>query len=166
MDWFTADPHYGHEKIIGYCERPFVSLEHMDETLISNHNSRVDHGDEVWMVGDFTMRDPQPYLKRLRGRIHLIQGNHDKPRKWATSQFASCCWVKNLVVEGQEIILRHIPLPLWEGEPKVWHLFGHCHGKHFVPVCKPMLDVGVDVNNFKPISFAEVKIRIEERLQS
>ena len=23
MHWFTADPHYGHDRIIRFCDRPF-----------------------------------------------------------------------------------------------------------------------------------------------
>ena len=30
--WFTSDHHFGHHKIIGYCNRPFNSVGHMERT--------------------------------------------------------------------------------------------------------------------------------------
>lgn len=32
--WFTSDTHFGHQNILRFCERPFVSVEEMDNTII------------------------------------------------------------------------------------------------------------------------------------
>jgi calcineurin-like phosphoesterase family protein len=80
MIYFTSDLHLGHANIIKLCNRPFSSLEEMNETLIANWNARVTNGDEVYVLGDLMFRvidSPEKYLTRLRGKKHLILGNHD-----------------------------------------------------------------------------------------
>lgn len=35
-NWYTADPHFGHENVIKFCNRPFRSANHMDAVLMQN----------------------------------------------------------------------------------------------------------------------------------
>lgn len=77
--WFTSDQHFGHEAIIGYCDRPFPNSVEMDEALIKNYNKLVQDNDVVYFLGD-TGWNKQGSLKRiierLKGRKILILGNH------------------------------------------------------------------------------------------
>ena len=34
MIWFTSDLHLGHRSVLNFCERPFETVEEMNETLI------------------------------------------------------------------------------------------------------------------------------------
>lgn len=80
MDWFTSDLHLGHENIISFCDRPYSSLEEMNDALIDNWNSVVDPDDRVWVLGDLAMgqlRHTVPLLGRAHGTKILVAGNHD-----------------------------------------------------------------------------------------
>ena len=50
--FFTSDLHFGHENVIKFDERPFNSVEEMDEELIKRWNNKVGKGDIVYVLGD------------------------------------------------------------------------------------------------------------------
>lgn len=78
-EWFTSDQHFGHTNILKYCNRPFDTVEAMNEHLVDAYNAVVKDDDIVWHMGDFAMSwlAVPKYLRRLRGEKHLILGNHD-----------------------------------------------------------------------------------------
>ena len=39
--WFTSDPHYDHKNILRFNERPFNTIESMNEALINNWNNNI-----------------------------------------------------------------------------------------------------------------------------
>lgn len=41
MIWFTSDFHLGHKSAIRMCDRPFETVEEMNEALIGNFNRSV-----------------------------------------------------------------------------------------------------------------------------
>lgn len=51
--FFTSDTHFGHKAIIGFCDRPFSSVEEMTEVLVENWNSVVGPTDTIYHLGDF-----------------------------------------------------------------------------------------------------------------
>ena len=64
MIYFTSDLHLGHANIIRHCNRPFSSVEEMDETLIRNWAKRVKANDTVYVLGDLMFRNqksPEEY---------------------------------------------------------------------------------------------------------
>ena len=79
--FFTADLHLGHTNVIKYCNRPFQTVEEMNEKLIENWNERISDKDEIYVIGDFAFmgtKQTEEVLKRLKGRKYLLRGNHDK----------------------------------------------------------------------------------------
>ena len=52
--FFIADCHFGHKNIIKYCDRPYSSVEEMDETILNNINKTVFPSDTLYILGDFT----------------------------------------------------------------------------------------------------------------
>jgi calcineurin-like phosphoesterase family protein len=79
--FFTADHHFGHARIIELCDRPFSSIEEMNETLIDKWNAVVKPGDTVWHLGDVAMgpiTQSLSLISRLNGHKYLVPGNHDR----------------------------------------------------------------------------------------
>lgn len=79
--WFSADLHFGHRNIIGYCARPYRDVEEMNAGLVARWNALVAPDDEVWVLGDVAMGkidDSLSVIGRLHGELHLLTGNHDR----------------------------------------------------------------------------------------
>ena len=151
--WFTADEHYSHAKIIEHCKRPFATVEEMNETIIRNHNSVVVPGDTVWHLGDFVWKDIYTnWDSKLNGIHKFIKGNHDRQKTWPS--------IEEITIEGQRIVLCHYAMRVWSASHYgAWQLYGHSHGT-LAPLGK-QYDVGVDNNNFFPISFEELKEKLD-----
>lgn len=156
MEFFISDTHFGHSNILKFCQRPFLDVQDMDEKLIKNWNSIVSEKDIVYHLGDFSWRNPELYREQLNGKIVLIKGGHDY--RWNAklfSNFVETCDSKTICLRKQVIVLSHFCYRVWnKSHYGSWHLYGHSHGK-LEPIGKSW-DVGVDVNNFKPLSMDEI----------
>jgi calcineurin-like phosphoesterase family protein len=169
--FFISDTHFGHDRIIGYCNRPFKDYREMDRAMEENWNAVVGKGDTVWHLGDFAFgRDAEPwYIRniadRLHGHIHLIRGNHDAlAENQLKSRFASISDYKEITEQGHKIVLFHYGLRTWHHDLRgTWHLYGHSHGG--LPPYGKSLDIGVDDWNFTPVSFAELKSKMDKLQQ-
>ena len=133
--FFTADTHFGHANIIGYCARPFASVEEMDEAMIANWNAVVGADDVVWHLGDFALRADAKHVgavfRRLNGVKHLVLGNHDKQATrdlpWANRGGVQ---IADKTYDGQRAIMCHYGLRVWPGMQRgAISLYGHSHGR-------------------------------------
>jgi len=153
--WFTSDSHFGHDDIRRFCNRPFISVEVMDEILIKNWNEAVSPEDHIYHLGDFAWRNIRNYIEQLNGYIHLIRGSHDKQIGNLSTLFTEVCDLKKLVIEGNAIIMCHYQMTTWQASHyNSIQLYGHSHGRS-EPVGKQM-DVGVDTNGYYPYSFEDI----------
>lgn len=157
--YFTADLHLGHKNIIEYSNRPFHSTQEMDDCLINNWNNTINDSDEIYILGDLTFYMPKKavdLVHHLKGRKHLIAGNHDKhltKNKEFISLFESFSDFGKTIkihdtnsVDGiQRIVLCHYPLLTWEkAHYGAWHLHGHSHGSLKDDNTALRLDIGID----------------------
>lgn len=173
--FFTADTHFGHQAIIKHCGRPFSCAEEMDEAIIHNWNSLIRPTDTVWHLGDFAWKHHERYLDRLRGKIHLVLGNHDKMSASSKERFASVNEVFMGKVDGNKnsprFFLFHYPCVSWprkrwegSGPGSCIHLFGHVHGR-YSRATDAAMDVGVDCRAFYPFPYDEVLALIDTKMQ-
>ena len=169
MTYFTADLHLGHEGIIRFCNRPFTSVSEMDEVLIRNWNSRITDRDDVYILGDLmhkSKKKPENVLGELKGRKHLIIGNHDG---WLKDIDAGKYLVEvekmiELKMNGMELTLCHYPLLSWPHMHQGGYcIFGHIHNNReesawpFIRENPFLLNAGVDVNWYSPVLFSELQ---------
>ena len=80
MIYFTSDLHFGHDKPFLYEPRGFTNIYDMNNAIFRNWNSIVTEEDDVYVLGDLMLNNNEGgiwLIKRLRGRIHIILGNHD-----------------------------------------------------------------------------------------
>lgn len=175
--FFTSDTHFGHFNISKYCHRPFESRKEMDDTLIENWNSVVPKDGIVIHCGDFMLPHKTSYeeyikvMEKLNGHIYLCRGNHDRiplgevpneiKEKYPNFGLDVVNDIMMVQVEGINIIACHFPLLSY---PSDYHVFGHIHtlkdgicygidGDVNAKLRKTQYDVGVDQNNYAPISY-------------
>lgn len=166
MIWLTADSHWGHANIIKYCNRPFSSVEEMDETLIKNWNDRVGKDDTVYHLGDFAFRGghPKKYLDRLNGNVSLCLGNHDVEKYALEAGFFHVGQYRKVRYNKEKFIMMHYPILEWDTcHHGSYMLHGHVHGDWDHDTEYRRLDVGVDSHDYAPISIEEVVKRLEGR---
>lgn len=167
--FFTSDTHFDHKNIIKYCSRPWSTVEEMNQSIIDNWNSVVTPEDTVFHLGDVSFGGNTNlinYVSQLNGHIILIKGNHDRKLQQTICDklFDYTCQQLRLNIEEYTVILNHYPLLCFAEDVQ---LFGHIHsGPHSTSIdvnrfnnCgyDNQYDVGVDNNNFTPISWAKIK---------
>lgn len=187
--FWTSDTHFGHTNIIKYCQRPFENVDEMNQKMIENWNNVVGPDDVVFHLGDVgfgSVRSIVDILQQLNGHKYLILGNHD----WSTIKgdkagafrncFEDCTQQMKVRVDGRVIWMNHFPFLTFEnmynGMDAAWQLFGHVHsGKHQTTgldinrlqyLYPNQYDVGVDNNNYTPVSYDQVKSIITEQMLS
>jgi calcineurin-like phosphoesterase family protein len=175
MIYFTADLHLGHANIIKHCGRPFASAGEMDAALMRNWNETVTPRDEVYILGDFTMKPAEvahEYLSALNGRKYFIRGNHDRFLTGIDSFGSHFEWIKDYHVlncGGRMFVLFHYPIAEWYGFFRgSLHLYGHIHNS---PVSAVRIDgsglafnVGVDCTGFRPVGIEEIVTMADARM--
>lgn len=162
---FTADMHFGHTNIIKHCNRPFKSVDEMDSTMIKRWNKKVKPEDTVYILGDVAFCNVHTVISifnKLNGRIKFLPGNHDaalmKKDEFHLIFHEILPPIYEFKIQDEHVVLCHYPMESWNRSYHgAIHLHGHTHGTVPFNNKKKRLDVGVDVHNFEPITWDEVK---------
>ena len=112
--WFTSDPHFGHDNVLDFCNRPFEDMEDMMEVMRKKHNALVKPEDTVIYVGDIFFHTDKPvakaYMDSLNGKKILVRGNHDrKARDMTQMGFDFVVEEMVLVIANERVTVSHYP---------------------------------------------------------
>jgi calcineurin-like phosphoesterase family protein len=154
-----SDTHFNHAKIIELCNRPFKDSEEMTESLIKNWNDTVNSNDEIYHLGDFSWfkdhEDAINVFARLKGKKHLIIGNHDYHDVRNNLSWESVNQYKELNYNKRQFVLFHYPIYDWVGKHTgSIHVHGHIHNN--VTNIKNAFNVSVENIGYKPISIDKI----------
>ena len=170
MKFFISDPHFFHANSIPHNNRPFSSVEEMNETIVANTNRVVSNKDELFFLGDISFgnhEETYKILRRINGCKSVVLGNHDKliqkSAQIKAEIFGNRVYEQRVIkIDCPELAnhlhLNHYAMLSWyNSHYGTGHLHGHHHGSlRNKPNGSRMMDVGVDCNNFTPFSEAEV----------
>lgn len=166
--WIYDNPDYDPSKQfhIRYNNPKAVDLERHDNDIIDNWNSMVGKKDVVWILGDVAWKKHAHFLMRLKGKKHLIRGNHDKMTQDAFSLFqkidgAHYRYSYYTMIHKRRVMLSHCPYDTWFSSGHgSWSLHGHCHGRHKEYPDKLQFDVGIDVWGYKPVPWDVIEAKM------
>jgi calcineurin-like phosphoesterase family protein len=122
----------------------------MNRALVALWNGVVTDRDDIFLLGDFgysrqDLESLGSIFVRLRGRKHLIIGNHDEKNPHCLrAPWLSREHLLEVKENGVRAVLCHYPLETWAGAHRgVLMLHGHSHGtlKRSIP---HRFDVGVE----------------------
>lgn len=185
MRGWTSDFHMGHYNVIKYCNRPFKDISHMHETIIERWNTAISPDDEMWFLGDWSMSQRYLWmLNRFNFKNMVwVLGNHDKEKRiikemeeggilYDLRDKITLRKGTYVNIGGKMFTVVHRPM---DGGDEYPVLCGHVHERwQFLPpgtsisehgrskpsttkvLQMPILNVGVDVNNFFPYTDEQI----------
>lgn len=166
--FFTADHHFGHKKILEYCDRPFGSVDTMDAVMIKYWNETVPEDGHVYHLSDLTLgEDADKYINKLNGTIYILNTSWHHDKRWLPRtrhprlKKIGALTVLDTVINRElvTITLCHYPLAIWDKKHYgAWHLHGHSHGNYHGE--GKIIDVGVDSWHFRPVSLSRIALRM------
>ena len=178
--FYISDTHWDHAKIIEYSNRPFGSVEEMNEIMIQRWNEWVKPQDHVWHLGDVTMHRQIGQIKhrildRLNGHKRLVLGNHDMDT--AEHYLGFFEKVKGVHVHDN-ILFTHIPVHPESLGRFAANIHGHTHCSVYKPAQRfkyvngeldktrpyevPYINLCVEMVDYRPVSLEEVRLMIDK----
>lgn len=172
--FFTSDTHFRHFNAAKLCNRPFISRSDMDNSLIEKWNSVVPVDGIVVHCGDFMLpheigiKEYRKYFSKLNFKtLLLLRGNHDRielGEYLIDNKQIIVMDMSFILVNNMKIFAQHYPMMCYPADCQVFgHIHtlkdGKCHGidEDVINKLRPtQYDVGVDQNNYTPISYWEL----------
>jgi len=171
MIYITSDLHFCHDREFLFKSRGFNNIEDHNKTIVDNWNKVVKDSDEVFVLGDLMLNNNDvgiALVKQLKGKIHIIIGNHDTPARIALyktlTNVLEVVYATVLKYRGITFYLSHYPTIIGSGNLEKdltggWliNLFGHLHQQtNFYNDIPLMYHVGVDSHHNQVVSLDQI----------
>ena len=178
--YVTSDWHFCHQQPFLYEPRGFKNQHEMNAVIIERHNAIVQPDDDVYVLGDCIMNDNEEgikCIKQLKGKIHIIRGNHDSDARIALYKecwnVVEVCDAKYLKVGKQSFFLSHYPCltsnfdadkPL---NRRIINCCGHVHTPDkWLDFDKGLIyHIEMDAHNCTPVLLEDIINEITEKIK-
>ena len=180
MIYLTSDLHFSHDKDFVWKARGFNSVQEMNERIIERFNSIVSDEDDVYILGDLCMSgnlaENMHYIKRLKGKLHIVFGNHCTPNRQAMylscdNVVEICGYATVLKYKKYSFYLSHYPTNTGNYDDdgrglkgRMINLCGHTHTTNeFIDMDKGQMSyhVEMDAHNCYPVSIEEIILTLK-----
>lgn len=160
--FIVSDTHFFHDNILKYNRFNFNNIEQMNDYIIHCWNSTISKNDKVLHLGDFALGQNleaiENIIKILNGKITLIIGNHDTPKK---IKLYSKYFNIASVIKKNNCILTHCPIHpyLFNNEIK-FNIHGHIHNN--VKIGNNYYNANWDCLETKIETFSNISLNLKE----
>lgn len=161
--YFIGDTHFFHKNIINYCQRPFKTVEQMNDFIVNRWNSVVSKHDIVYVVGDFALCGKDRIIeitKRLNGRKRLVLGNHDGASVSTYFEAGFERVYDHPIIIDDFFIVSHEPCTLITEKSLYANIYAHVHNSSAYKDASPRtfcVSAERKTMQYTPISFDEIK---------
>jgi calcineurin-like phosphoesterase family protein len=163
--FFTADPHYGHDREFIWKQRGFNSIEDHD-ALTKYVFSNLQKDDTLYVLGDVScgknsLDNSLEFLSFLKCKTIIVKGNHDEQlfqnrKKLAFNiHFIDSVYL-DIKINSKPITLCHYPMVSWnKSHYNSLSLHGHVHEKK-IPLKGKTINVAPTKDHMYPYSYDEI----------
>lgn len=157
--WFSSDHHFYDDRFDIMFRNIFKNVENCNNYFVDKWNDIISNNDTIYYLGDIVYKkNDLTILSRLKGKKHLILGNHDiQSKEEYLKYFETVLDNKLLKIKSKDlkIFLNHYPT---RGKINCWNLCGHVHGSWRVQ--KNIINVSVDCWDYMPVSLEKILFTI------
>lgn len=176
--YFTSDLHLQHQREFLYKPRGFSSIEEHDAAIVERWNATVGDDDEVYVLGDLMLNNNErgmELLSQLKGKIHVVRGNHDTDTRVELYQSApnvvEVCEGKFLKYGKYHFYLTHFPCLSANLEAEslkqcTLNLSGHTHSRQKFFEDRPYVyNVACDAHDCTPVCIDQIIEDMKEKVK-
>ncbi len=181
--YFTSDLHLSHESLMrGFRGTVFKSVKEHDDAITENlltlprGANLVIAGDLFWKFNSAQVKEFFDKFQKRKINIHIVYGNHDKQSWFSYKAVKSQGYMKVFSINKQPITVSHYNMVVFNrSHYNAWNLFGHIHfedstwnrslklQREDTSLQGKRLNINIELNEFKPWSFQEVKTFMDSR---